>query len=1430
MAAILLFSPPFAVAADDYWNVNSGDWSDTNPCPWSLGVEPTSSDNAYIQNGGTANITTNSAACNSLYLGATASGTINMTNGSLSAYGEIIGYSGTGTFTQTGGNTPALNTIFLGYNSGSYGSYTLSGTGQLSASNDEYIGYSGTGILTQTGGTNSNSTAYGIYLGYNSGSNGTYILTETGHLSTGNEYIGNSGIGTFTQTGGTNSINGYLYLGYNSGSSGAYNLSGTGQLSVPRAEYIGYSGTGTLSQSGGTNTVPYIKIGVNGSYTLTGGTVNITGGIENQGILDLSNSSAVINASSSIIDISSAILTNAGNAYFNLDSHSLLIVPNGFDPTHYFVNYTNTGILHQAGSPLDISSAYSISGTGSIGDHVNCQGTLSATSGYNINLNGGLTIAGGGSVNLGYGNLYVNDAISGMDSGSLTTGNQYIGDTGTGTFTQTGGTNSISTYFSSPLYLGNKSGSSGTYNLSGSGNLSANYEYIGYSGVGTFAQTGGTNSTFYASYLGYNSGSTGTYNLGGNGQLSSKDEYIGYSGTGLFNHNSGTNTITDTSYGLYLAYNSGSSGSYNLSGTGQLTAKYEYVGNYGTGVFTQSGGTNSLTSVYLGYYPGSSGTYYLSDGQLSASGEIIAVGGTGTLTQTGGTNSVSFIRINANGTYDLAAGNVNVNNGGVANQGIWDLSNSSAVIKATSAIVDISTAILTNAENASWNLDSHSLLIVPSGLDPASYFKNYTNKGILHQVGSALNIPSTYSIYGTGYINDHVNCQGTLTANSFINLNGGLSLVGTGSANLGFGILYVNDMNSGMNTGSLTASNQYIGYTGTGTFQQTGGTNSISGSLHLGYSSGSNGTYNLSGTGKVSMFYYVYVGNSGTGAFTQSDTANVAIYSSLYLGNNSSSNGTYNINGTGSLIANNEYVGYSGSGVFSQSGGTNSTASFPLYLGYNSGSAGTYNLSATGQLTTSYEYIGYSGTGTFLQSGGTNSISPGMAIPSLYIAYNANAVGTYNLSGTGQLTAWYEYIGNSGAGTFTQTGGTNSIANYLYLGYNPGSSGIYNLGDQGKISAGNEYIGATSYPGVSGVGTLTQTGGTNTAFYIRIGAKGIYTLAGGIVNISGGIENQGVWDLSNSTATINASSSIIDLSRATLNNAENVSISLDSHSLLIVASGFDPANYFKTYSNTGILHQSGSALDIPSNYSIYGTGSIADHVNCQGTLSAGSGSINLNGGLNIVDAASVNMRGALYVNDTISGMSGGSLNASYQYFGSIGTGTFTQSGGSNSGAEGFYVGYSSGAIGAYNLSGTSQLSTGGESIGGSGTGTFTQNGGTNSTSSNLGLGANSGSAGTYNLSGTGKLSTTNYEYIGDSGTGTFSQTGGTNSISTYYLYLGYNAGANGTYSLSGTGQLSAPSEYVGNSAREHSRKPAAQTRLLITSILATIQAPAARIL
>ncbi len=155
-------------------------------------------------------------------------------------------------------------------------------------------------------------------------------------------------------------------------------------------------------------------------------------------------------------------------------------------------------------------------------------------------------------------------------------------------------------------------------------------------------QSGGASTIGNGLFLGYGMGDIGTYNLVG-GQLSANVQYVGYSGTGNFVQAGGTNSISNA---LYLGANAGSSGAYGLSGSGQLSPDSEYVGSSGTGNFTQSGGTNLGTFLYLGEYPGGYGVYSLSGGQLLAAYQYSGSSGVGNFMQTGGrTTAASSISV-----------------------------------------------------------------------------------------------------------------------------------------------------------------------------------------------------------------------------------------------------------------------------------------------------------------------------------------------------------------------------------------------------------------------------------------------------------------------------------------------------------------------------------------------------------------------------------------------------------------------------------------------------------------------------------------------------------------------------------------------------------------------------------------------------------------
>ncbi len=87
-----------------------------------------------------------------------------------------------------------------------------------------------------------------------------------------------------------------------------------------------------------------------------------------------------------------------------------------------------------------------------------------------------------------------------------------------------------------------------------------------------------------------------------------------------------------------------------------------------------------------------------------------------------------------------------------------------------------------------------------------------------------------------------------------------------------------------------------------------------------------------------------------------------------------------------------------------------------LILGYSSGSSGTYDL-RDGSLSAGRQTIGNSGTGSFTQRGGSNTISDGLTLGS-----SSDGSGSYALI-DGSLSAESQTIGKSGTGSFTQSGG-----------------------------------------------------------------------------------------------------------------------------------------------------------------------------------------------------------------------------------------------------------------------------------------------------------------------------------------------------------------------------------------------------------------------
>jgi fibronectin-binding autotransporter adhesin len=411
----------------------------------------------------------------------------------------------------------------------------------------------------------------------------------------------------------------------------------------------------------------------------------------------------------------------------------------------------------------------------------------------NVNLAGTLTVSGG---MLGHSTSVVQAHNAVIDGGAYAlSGNGrlswstslLVGNSAAGTFTQSGGTNSGNP--SGSLYMGYNAGATGTYNLA-SGLLTAQYEYVGYSGSGSLNQSGGTNTLTGSINVGSGTAASGTYSLSGPALLSAQEEIVGDLGQGSFAQTGGTNTsalfvgksgsynitggwiqnsgagstfvvdnLFQQSGGTVNVSNNGfllltTSATYNLSGSGQLNSKSEEIGLGGSGVFTQSGGTNSVTGVsfgytglILGYNPGDRGTYNLNGGLLNvdalaaSSGTAIFNFGGGTLGAVASFSTplnMTLTGSGGNATIDTTGGNIGLSgllggSGGLnkAGNGVLSLSGNNTYLGPTnvsggtlwispsgslaSPAINVA-AGATLAVTAATNLTGNSITVSPSGV------------------------------------------------------------------------------------------------------------------------------------------------------------------------------------------------------------------------------------------------------------------------------------------------------------------------------------------------------------------------------------------------------------------------------------------------------------------------------------------------------------------------------------------------------------------------------------------------------------------------------------------------------------------------------------------------------------------------------------------
>ena len=208
----------------------------------------------------------------------------------------------------------------------------------------------------------------------------------------------------------------------------------------------------------------------------------------------------------------------------------------------------------------------------------------------------------------------------------------------------------------------------------------------------------------------------------------------------------------------------------------------------------------------------------------------------------------------------------------------------------------------------------------------------------------------------------------------------------------------------------LDANDEWIGYTGRGVLRQTGGLNAVSpyrsgkppgnipdpptGYVYLGYLAGADGTYELSGSGRLEA-RGLHVGEKGAGRFVLDGDANAAV-NWLYVGYKAGASGTVELRG-GRLQTDEAGIGRQGEGRFYQTGGH--LDADKLYVGIYQPGDGRYELGGEARLDARYVRVGWTAPGTFCQTGGTHRTDI------LHLGREGYAEGVYELSGPATLEA-----------------------------------------------------------------------------------------------------------------------------------------------------------------------------------------------------------------------------------------------------------------------------------------------------------------------------------------------------------------------------------------------------------------------------------------
>ena len=498
-------------AGTNDWNVATN---------WSGGAVPTSANPVFINNGQTAFLATNGAG-QAIYVGQGAG------NGNLEVRSNAV--------------LSASPFISLGRDSSRGGTLTVSG-GTINA-DQLFVGDGGTtstgfGFFTMTSGSVTITNQFTI--GENTNSSGTATVNG-GTISSASLRVGNRGAGTMVvNSNAIVTVTGTeVLIASNSSANSVLNVTGGGALNASNAVIrvgglgsgtggFGLFGTGTLNAAG-------VLVAGNSTFSDLGGTINITGGITNNGTWSFSPDTALTRSysmvgSGSVTKNGAGVLTLAATNGYTGDTilnvaNIRLGIANAISTNSVFrfgaVNQGRRLVLEgydQTLAGVDSTGASGILIIEAAADNVSNEAatlTLNVAANTNYTFSGYLRDAAGTAVN---------SALSLVKNGAGTqvlTGVANVSYSGTTTVNagvlEFGGTNTVAN--NSAITLGGgtvrfSGGGTRSNTISGSGDLEkTGANTVTLSGNNTYTGT----TTVSAGALVFATNGTQTFTIGGSG-------------------------------------------------------------------------------------------------------------------------------------------------------------------------------------------------------------------------------------------------------------------------------------------------------------------------------------------------------------------------------------------------------------------------------------------------------------------------------------------------------------------------------------------------------------------------------------------------------------------------------------------------------------------------------------------------------------------------------------------------------------------------------------------------------------------------------------------------------------------------------------------------------------------------------------------------